>query len=266
MKNSYNHYKLIQLIPQKNYFKVHNFKKDQIEVYNLSLKKKPFKKKSISFNTSSKSLKKTLLDNPYKSNKITFKILSSLYKKYKNYAFLARNDFFFKYVFLKFLKNHNKTLIKKKTLLQQFYNFQTNNAVKKNVSISKIPTLISVYVVLRQNNIFVTVTKNSDKILKVFSSGYFGIERSNRKRSPSFFTVVKKTLYYLKPYTRSNRQNFLFRLVFKGFKRFRRPLINRFLYNKDFKSKCIGIFNLDFEPFNGCRKRKPKRIKLKRKN
>jgi hypothetical protein len=95
MKDAYNHYKLIQLIPQKNYFKVHNFKKFQIEVYNLKKKKKISKKKPIRFNTSSKNLKKTFLDNSLKSNKITFKILSSLYKKYKNYAFLAHNGFFF---------------------------------------------------------------------------------------------------------------------------------------------------------------------------
>merc|ERR1712170_177071 len=113
--------------------------------------------------------------------------------------------------------------------------------------------VIFIYVILRQNNIFVTVTQNNNKTLKIFSSGSLGIPKSDRKRSPAFFAVIKKTLHFLRPYIQaSGKKKKLFRLIFKGFKRFRRPLINRFLFNKNFKSKCIGISNLDFEAFNGC--------------
>merc|ERR1711990_166174 len=95
---------------------------------------------------------------------------------------------------------------------------------------------------LRRNNIFVTLMKNDSSVLKVLSSGLFDIEKSERKRSPAYFTVIKKTLYFLRPYIQASRSKYIFRIAFKGFKRFRRPLINRFLFNKGFQSKCIGEF------------------------
>jgi ribosomal protein S11 len=153
--------------------------------------------------------------------------------------------------------NHN--------LFSSNYHSALTHKLSKTKPLKLNPDIISVYIILRQNNIFVTLMKNDTKVLKVISSGLFDIERSERKRSPSFFTVIKKTLYFLRPYIQASRQKYLFKLTFKGFKRFRRPLINRFLFNKGFQSKCIGIFNLDFEPFNGCRKRKAKRIKIKNK-
>lgn len=193
------------------------------------------------------------------------KNLFSVYYKYKNYSFLSKNEFLSNYVALKFFKlygsDHNN--LKKSFKRSYLSNFDFHSKSQKVTNRSNCG-IIFVYVVLRQNNIFVTITQNNTRTLKIFSSGSLGIPKSDRKRSPAFFAVIKKTLYFLRPYIQaSGKKKNLFRLVFKGFKRFRRPLINRFLFNKNFKSKCIGISNLDFEAFNGCRKPKAKRIKIK---
>lgn len=271
MGKAFNYYKLLEITPKKKKFKVKNFKKNHIEVYSFlfkdSKKKVPVPQTELKKSKVLKGLiKASFLNISQKNQNFSFKILFSLYLKYKKHPFLSKNDFFLKYIFLKFSQNYNKEF-KKKSLFQNFYDVQTKEANFFKEKESKAPDLISIHVILKQNNIFVTVIKNDEEVLKVFSSGMFaGIERSDRKRSPSFFTVIKKTLYYLRPYIRSSRKDFLFKLIFKGFKRFRRPLINRFFFNKGFRSKCVGILNLDSEPFNGCRKRKSKRVKLKRKN
>jgi len=266
MKHHQNHYKLIELVPKKRIVKVYNFKKNQTEVYSLSfVKPKSFNKEKSTavFKNKPNVLVKTKED-------FAFEVLFSLYKKYKGYLFLSQNDYFFKYIYFKFVRKYGSVWKKgKESIFQQFYDYKLKKALSKQQQCfssveNNSASVVSVYVTLRRTNIFVTITENNKKVKKIFSSGCIGVERSDRKRSPSFFMVVKRTLRYLKPYVRASRKKFVFKLIFKGFKRFRRPLINRFFFNKGFKSKCIGIINLDFEPFNGCRKRKAKRLKLKK--
>jgi ribosomal protein S11 len=269
--SSKNHYKLIKLFTKERFFKVHNFKKDQIEVYTLAFKpkrsSKPFASQTIPNKTKnfhrSPSQDSLYYQNKKQKNIFLFKTLFSLYKKYKKYSFLPKNDFFFNHIRSKFLKHYGD----RRALTRQGFSANYNSLLSsKFFSNAKLnPTIISVHITLRRNNIFVTLMKNNSSVLKVLSSGLFDIEKSERKRSPAYFTVIKKTLYFLRPYIQASRSKYIFRVAFKGFKRFRRPLINRFLFNKGFQSKCIGICNLDFEPFNGCRKRKSKRIKIKNK-
>lgn len=270
-----NHYKIIKFLAKESVLKVHNYKKNQIEVYKISSTKKGNVSKSSFQKTLSsktdlekyqKSPNKVLVNNSkYVINnkkKFSFKTFFSLYNKYKKYSFLSKNDFFFKYLAVKFFKDYGEANLSHNLFYSNYNNLISQQLFK---SLKPNPNIISVYITLRQNNIFVTLMKNDTEVLKVFSSGLFDVSRSDRKRSPSFFLVIKKTLHFLRPYIQSGNQKYLFKLTFKGFKRFRRPLINRFLFNKGFQSKCIGIFNLDFEPFNGCRKRKAKRIKIKNK-
>jgi hypothetical protein len=275
-----NHYKIIKFLTKENILKVHNYKKNQIEVYKTNLDKSShlsnnsfqkisssqagLEKQQKSFNKASVNNVEYIIKKKKNLNnkKFLFKTLFSLYNKYKKYSFLSNNDFFFKYLAVKFFKDYGKIGLDHNLF---YLNYSDIILQKPSKSLNSNPHIISVYIILRQNNIFVTLMKNDTEVLKVFSSGLFDIPRSDRKRSPSFFMVIKKTLYYLRPYIQSGNQKYLFKLTFKGFKRFRRPLINRFLFNKGFQSKCIGIFNLDFEPFNGCRKRKSKRIKIKNK-
>ena len=293
-----NYYKLIKFSKKRNFVKVQNLKKNRVEVYKLRIpKKSPSIKSQVknyvydkkrSFNDSNIKPKKDKRKYLFLS-----KSLFSVYTKYKNYSFLSKNEFLSDYVAFKFYRQYgvgnparlmvasegsdnafsissdfDKAIgVKSKNIFKKNYISSLGLFFEKQKHMKKLTCdVIHIYVVLRQNNIFVTITQNNSKTLKVFSSGSLGMPKSERKRSPTFFAVIKKTLYFLRPYIQASGKNKnLFRLIFKGFKRFRRPLINRFLFNKKFKSNCIGISNLDFESFNGCRKPKAKRIKIKNK-
>jgi len=212
--------------------------------------------------------------SPYNSKlhglSYSFKTLISLYTKYSVFSSSFRDRGFLNLLRRRFVPFF-QIFKPRKNVFQEIYNYKYDYSLFKNAySATKQepvqPVIFSIYVILRLNNIFVTVIKGENEVKKVFSSGLLPpVHKKNRKRSPSFFYTIKRTLAYLRPFINARRKPFLFKLIFKGIKVFRRPLIYRFLYNKRFKKKCIGIFNKDFEPFNGCRDRKVKRIKRKRK-
>ena len=186
----------------------------------------------------------------------------SMYKKYKNYYFLPKNNLFYSLVLRRFFKGC-KDIISYSNIFCSGYEYNFDGVVSK-LDNENFLDIISIYVILCRNNIFITLVKNNNKILKVFSSGLFRhISKKGRKRSTSFFYTVKRCLNYLNRFIFYKKKRYFFKIYFKGFQKFRRPLISRFLYKKGLKLKCLGIFNLDFEPFNGCRLRKSKRIKIR---
>ena len=123
--------------------------------------------------------------------------------------------------------------------------------------------IISVYVILRRSNIYVTVIKDG-KLLRIFSPCLFKhISKNGKKKSISYFYTVKRTIMYITRYFFNKKKKYHLKIFFKGFLKFRRPLLSRFLKKRRLKIRCIGISNIDFEPFNGCRLRKSKRIKMR---
>ena len=123
--------------------------------------------------------------------------------------------------------------------------------------------IINVYVILRRGNIYVTITENN-KTIKIFSPCLFShIPKRGKKKSMSFFYTIKRTTMYIMRFFFNKQKKYFLKVFFKGFQKFRRPLLSRFFFNKRLKSRCIGIFNVDSEPFNGCRLRKSKRIQIR---
>jgi hypothetical protein len=123
--------------------------------------------------------------------------------------------------------------------------------------------LISVYIVLRRNNIYVTVMKDNI-MLRIFSPRLFShISKSGKKKSMSFFYTVKRTIMFITRFFFNKQKRYYLKIFFKGFQKFRRPLISRFFFNRRLKNRCLGIQNIDFESFNGCRLRKSKRIQIR---
>ena len=123
--------------------------------------------------------------------------------------------------------------------------------------------IISVYVILRRTNIYVTIIKDG-KLSKIFSPCLFQhIPKKGKKKSISYFYTVKRTIMYITRYFFNKQKKYHLKIFFKGLQKFRRPLLSRFLKKKRLKIRCLGISNMDFEPFNGCRLRKSKRIKIR---
>jgi len=152
--------------------------------------------------------------------------LYSIYKKYKSIAGSPSSNKFL----LDFIKfKYSKSKLLKFKAPQQTKFFKKNLSSKQNN--------VSVYINLRKNNIFVTILDSNNKVIKTYSSGSCGVNKSLRKKSPSYFIVIKTTVQILNQYVKMYNNNFSFKLFFKGFKRFRRPLLHRFIYNKTLKKK-----------------------------
>merc|ERR1712151_743764 len=115
MGSSKNHYKLIKLFTKERFFKVHNFKKDQIEDYTLAFKpkrsSKPFGSQTISNKTKNfyrSPSQHSLYYQNKKSKKIYFysKHYLVYIKSIKNIPFYLRTIFFFNHICSKFLKHY----------------------------------------------------------------------------------------------------------------------------------------------------------------
>ena len=185
-----------------------------------------------------------------------------MYKRYKNCFYLPKNNLFYSLVIRHLFKKFKRSMRGSGKLFRRGYQYKLDQVIGDRYNI--FLNIISIYVNLRRNNIFITIVNNNNKILKIFSPCLFRhIQKKARKKSASFFYTVKRTLIYLRRFIFFKRRKYFFKIFFKGFQTFRRPLLSRFLYNKRLKSKCLGIYNLDFESFNGCRLKKSKRIKIR---
>ena len=103
-----------------------------------------------------------------------------------------------------------------------------------------------------------------DKIARIFSPCLFKhIPKRGKKKSISFFYTVKRTIMYITRFFFNKQKKYFLKIFFKGFQKFRRPLLSRFFFNKRLKVRCLGIHNIDFESFNGCRLRKSKRLQTR---
>lgn len=200
---------------------------------------------------------------------LNVKVITSLFYKYRFNEKLLKGGWFFKILRQRFFKEIggvDKNLAKVYNTLYMHHRVQClyNSLVERSKRKKKLYKIV-VYITLRRSNIFVSILKNGN-VLRTFSSGIFKnlVLKRDRKRSPSFFTVVKKTLYFLRFYINSKPEDVSFRVIIRGRKVFSEPLLRRFTYNKGFYEKCIGFHLLNGIPFNGCRKRKKKRLKRRR--
>jgi len=211
-----------------------------------------------------------LSPEPSKEIKAMYKWItyySTLYSKYSQNNRLYKNNLIRSIILRRYMKHIHGSrydvlmrsnfykIIYQKALKRSFFRY--NQFIKSELNI------ISVYIILRRTNIYVTIVKDG-KIAKIFSPCLFRhIPKKGKKKSMSFFYTVKRTIMFITRFFFNKQKKYFLKIFFKGFQKFRRPLLSRFFFNKRIKSRCIGIFNIDFEPFNGCRLRKSKRIQIR---
>lgn len=268
-KNQY--YKLIEHIQKENIAKVFNFRTNKVEVYltvltkeekylqqqrHLSKKADKKQKKSIKINK----------NNPVYLAYRSFNYYFNLYLIYKKHK-LPKNPSLDSLLLNRYVKNV-KTIRYSDDLSTQlnFLYFKSklkHSFVKYNQYKGYPLNIISVYIILRRSNIYVTVVKDN-KIARIFSPCLFShIPKRGKKKSMSLFYTVKRTIMYITRFFFNKQKKYFLKIFFKGFQKFRRPLLSRFFFNKRLKSRCIGIHNIDFESFNGCRLRKSKRLQIR---
>lgn len=295
-KNQY--YKLVEHVLKENKAKVFNFKRNKVEIYITVLTKKErisqhkyrLKRKELAKQKKLdefKNLLTRLRQSKVPQHRKAFMLMVRFtkwrrefigkrsrdqqemvsifgrYNKYNNLNLSDNNNFIHSFLINRLRKKYNTRLYLYGDVYRRMHKYKLIRkiAATNNNSISNV---ISVYVVLRRSNIFVTVVKDNNKLMKIFSPRLFKhISKKGRKRSESYFYTVKRVLLYLRRFFFLKTKKYRFKILFKGFIKFRRPLLSRFLYNKHLKSRCLGIYNLDFEPFNGCRLKKSKRIKIR---
>lgn len=251
------HYKLIEHVVKEKKAKVYNFKANRIEIYNTILTRKERilqRKKRIR--------KIQLLRKINSLFYLKFIRFFNLVNKYENCIFLPKNNLFNSLFVRKIYKNYNLSLYSFFNLFYSGYRHKVNRLClnKYNYSLN----IISIYLVLSRNNIYVTLVNDNKQIIKIFSPClFFHINKKGRKKSISFFYTVKRSILYLRRFINFRKKRYFFKLYLKGFHYLRRLLVLRFFYNKFIKYRCLGIYNLDLEPFNGCRFKKSKRIKIR---
>jgi len=275
-RNQY--YRLIEHDEKKKLAKVFNFRTNQVEVYltvltkaEKRLQRKRHKDKAVKYYKGSRlSTESTPVEFEPSAEVISmYKAIfyySNLYFKY-NQVNLCKNNWLRSLI----LRRHSNSIMKSRYALgfcQNFYNMIYKRELKRSFykynSLSGLYlNLISVYVIIRRSNIYVTIIKDN-KVEKIFSPCLFRhIPKKGKKKSMSFFYTVKRTIMYITRFFFNKRKKYFLKIFFKGFQKFRRPLLSRFFFNRRLKTRCIGIYNTDFEPFNGCRLRKSKRIQIR---
>jgi len=277
-RNQY--YRLIEHDEKKKIAKVFNFRTNQVEIYltvltkeeKLLQRKRRQERLAKNKQLMEKQIAKIapLSPEPSKEIKAMYKWItyySTLYSKYSQNNRLYKNNLIRSIILRRYMKHIHGSrydvlmrsnfykIIYQKALKRSFFRY--NQFIKSELNI------ISVYIILRRTNIYVTIVKDG-KIAKIFSPCLFRhIPKKGKKKSMSFFYTVKRTIMFITRFFFNKQKKYFLKIFFKGFQKFRRPLLSRFFFNKRIKSRCIGIFNIDFEPFNGCRLRKSKRIQIR---
>lgn len=272
-KNQY--YKLIEYVQKNNIAKVFNFRTNKVEEYlTIMTKKEKFlqKQRRLKQSIALKEVKpvSTVVNSSNDSSILltynSINYYSNLYEIYNSLKVGTNSTIrsIILYRYLQLIKDsfYCSSFSDKFDSLYLRGNFK-NIFLLKNSYQNGLLNIINVYVILRRGNIYVTITEN-DKTIKIFSPCLFShIPKRGKKKSMSFFYTIKRTIMYITRFFFNKQKKYFLKVFFKGFQKFRRPLLSRFFFNKRLKSRCIGIFNIDSEPFNGCRLRKSKRIQIR---
>jgi len=269
IKKSY-HYKLIEYNQKDSIAKVFNFRTNKVEVYLTKLTKEEKyiqNKRRVDKKKKEEEVIRILRENDpvYKMYRSInyYGNLSMIYSQFRlSSNFLIRSIIINRYLKSVGGSRYCSNLFSK--FHTRCYKDQLDKSfIKFNKYIGLTFNLISVHIILRRNNIYVTVMKDN-KVLRVFSPCLFRhISKSGKKKSMSFFYTVKRTIMYITRFFFNKHRKYFLKIYFKGFQKFRRPLISRFFFNRRLRNRCLGIHNIDFESFNGCRLRKSKRIQVR---
>ena len=268
-KNQY--YKLVEYIQKQNIAKVYNFRTNKVEVYLTVLTKKERylqnkRRRDQLLAKNNKQTKINLMNNPIYLMYRVINYYAKLHIKHKK-SVLSSNKLLESLIIRRYFKTIEKSRYNSNCFFdfnKFFYKKQLNGSFIKydkyaNVSLN----IISVYIILRRKNIYVTVVKDGT-VSRIFSPCLFRhIPKHGKKKSMSFFYTIKRTIMYITRFFFNRRKKYFLKIFFKGFQKLKRPLLSRFFFNRRLKMRCIGVSNMDFEPFNGCRLRKSKRIQIR---
>lgn len=268
-KNQY--YKLVEYIQKQNIAKVFNFRTNKVEVYSTILTKKEryLQNKIRREQLAAQKVKKKkidLLKNPIYLMYRVINYYAQLHIKHKN-SVLIQNSLVESIIIRRYFKNIEKSRYNNRFFLffnSFFYKKLLNASFRKHNKYANVSlNIISVYIILRRKNIYVTVVKDG-QVSRIFAPCLFRhIPKHGKKKSMSFFYTVKRTIMYITRFFFNKKKKYFLKIFFKGFQKFKRPLLSRFFFNRRLKMRCIGISNIDFESFNGCRLRKSKRIQIR---
>jgi len=268
-KNQY--YKLVEYIQKQNIAKVFNFRTNKVEVYLtvLTKKEKYLQNKRRREQLLVENIKKKKVNRMKNPIYLMYRVINyyaKLHIKHKKSVLLS-NKLLESIIIRRYFKSIEKSRYNN-NFFQDFNNFfykkELNGSFSKYNKYANIPlNIISVYIILRRKNIYVTVVKDG-KVARIFAPCLFRhIPKHGKKKSMSFFYTVKRTIMYITRFFFNRKKKYFLKIFFKGFQKFKRPLLSRFFFNRRLKMRCIGIHNIDFEPFNGCRLRKSKRIQIR---
>jgi hypothetical protein len=268
-KNQY--YKLVEYIQKQNIAKVFNFRTNKVEVYSTVLTKKErylqnkIRREQLAVQKVKKK-KIDLLKNPIYLMYRAINYYAQLHIKHKK-SVLTQNSLVESIIIRRYFKNIEKSRYNNRFFLffnNFFYRKLLNASFRKHNKYANVSlNIISVYIILRRKNIYVTVVKDG-QVSRIFAPCLFRhIPKHGKKKSMSFFYTVKRTIMYITRFFFNKKKKYFLKIFFKGFQKFKRPLLSRFFFNRRLKMRCIGISNIDFESFNGCRLRKSKRIQIR---
>jgi hypothetical protein len=266
-KNQY--YRLIEHVSRENIAKVFNFRTNEVEFYLTVLtKKERLEQKKIRAKKLAKEIeikKEKAKNDPIALMYKAIRFNLHLYRGYSHLK-LQNNTLIKSLILRRYLKVLEKSRYSHHNLfsfLTQLYGDHLKNSDLRYSKHLSFINVISVHVTIRRSNIYTTVIKDNN-VVKVLSPCIFKhISKRGKKKSMSFFYTVKRTIMYITRFFFNKRKKYFLKIFFKGFQKLRRPLLSRFLFNKRLKTRCIGIYNEDSEPFNGCRLRKSKRIQFR---
>ena len=239
-KNQY--YQLIEYFEKKKIAKVFNFKLNRVESYLTVLTKEEKNsqlKRQFGKQKTKKKIKKMVRVRRVTCKKdsifLSYKFIThqvNLYNSYKR-LFLLNNKLL-KSILLSRYFMLLKSSRYESLPVSKFRRFIFRKNLEQFFKRYNIPNgslnIISIHIILRRNNIYVTVVKDN-KTVKVFSPCLFRhIPKRGKKKSISFFYTVKRTIMYITRFFFNKHKKYFLKIFFKGFQKLRRPLLSRFFF------------------------------------
>merc|ERR1712037_645425 len=183
------------------------------------------KEDGISYYLKLKKKKKiNLMKNPIYLMYRVINYYAKLHIKHKK-SVLLNNKLLESIIIRRYFKNIEKSRYNNNF----FYKKELNGSFLKYNRYVTVPlNIISVYIILRRKNIYVTVVKDG-KVSRIFAPCLFKhIPKHGKKKSMSFFYTVKRTIMYITRFFFNRKKKYFLTIFFKGFQKFKRPLLSRF--------------------------------------
>ena len=222
-KNQY--YKLVEYIQKQNIAKVFNFRTNKVEVYSTVLTKKEryLQNKIRREQLAAQNVKKKkidLLKNPIFLMYRVINYYAQLHIKHKK-SVLIQNSLVESIIIRRYFKNIEKSRYNNRFFLffnNFFYKKLLNASFRKHNKYANVSlNIISVYIILRRKNIYVTVVKDG-QVSRIFAPCLFRhIPKHGKKKSMSFFYTVKRTIMYITRFFFNKKKKIFFKNIFQRF-------------------------------------------------